>query len=603
MSSTIPSKKIVLTLVLILALSLIVSCTDPGSSATNTPMPPPTVEPTPSTGRGVGDTLRMLFWQAPTTLNPHLTANQRDWNASRIVYEPLASYDKDGNLIPFLAAEIPSLENGGLAEDGRSVTWRLREDVFWSDGEPFTADDVFYTYEYVTSPAIGAATASNYSAISSVDVVNDYTIRLNFSEPNSAWDLPFVGVQGMIIPRHIFENSASAYSCEASNSQTVVGTGPYRLVTCNPEEVLFLGNELVQTIRIIYEPNPFFREPDKPYFSRVELLGGGTVNEAARRVLQVGDIDFAWNLQIEGETLAQFELDGQGRVVTNFGSRVERLQLNRTDPNRRTPTGERSSLQFPHPFLTDPLVLEALTYAIDRERIAALYGPTGTTATNILVSPANLASPNTTFTFDLGQAAALLDESGWVDSDGDGIRDKDGVDMSVVIQTTVNPLRQQTQEIIKENLEMIGFEVIIKIIDGAAFGNRSPENTNSAYHFYADLQMLFFGNRSPDPASYMDQWTCDQIPQQENDWAGLNVERWCNPTYDELLAQASAELDPETRAQIFIEMNDMLVNEVVMIPLVHLGIAGGVANDLQGVDLTPWDVDVWNIKEWRRDPS
>jgi peptide/nickel transport system substrate-binding protein len=545
----------------------------------------------------------MLFWQAPTTLNPHLTSNQRDWNASRIVYEPLASHDKDGNLIPFLAAEIPSLENGGLAEDGRSVTWRLREDVFWSDGEPFTAADVLYTYEYVTSPAIGAATASTYSAISSVDVINDYTIRLNFSEPNSAWDLPFVGVQGMIIPRHIFENTTGSHPCEASNSQTIVGTGPYRLVTCNPEEVLFLGNELVQTIRIIYEPNPFFRDPDKPYFSRVELLGGGTVNEAARRVLQVGDIDFAWNLQIEGETLAELEMGGQGRVVTNFGSRVERLQLNRTDPNRRTTTGERSSLQFPHPFLTDPLVLEALTYAIDRERIAALYGPTGTTATNILVSPANLASPDTSFTFDLEQAAALLDESGWIDSDGDGIRDQDGVEMSVVIQTTVNPLRQQTQEIIKENLETVGFEVIIKIIDGAAFGNRSPENTNSAYHFYADLQMLFFGNRSPDPASYMDQWTCEQIPQEENDWAGLNIERWCNPTYAELLAQASAEIDPEARAQIFIEMNDMLVNEVVMIPLVHLGIAGGVANDLLGVDLTPWDVDVWNIKDWRRDPS
>jgi peptide/nickel transport system substrate-binding protein len=553
----------------------------------------------------VGDTLRLLFWQAPTTLNPHLTSNQRDWNASRIVYEPLASYDKDGNLIPFLAAEIPTLENGGLAEDGRSVTWRLKEDIFWSDGEPFTADDVLFTYEYVSDPDTGAATASTFTAITSIDVVNDYTVRLNFSESNPAWALPFVGVQGLIIPRHIFEAATGtlSYPCEASNGQTVVGTGPYRLVTCNPEEVLFLGNELVQTIRIIYEPNPYFREPDNPYFGRLELLGGGTVNEAARRVLQVGDIDFAWNLQLDGETLADYEMGGQGQVVTNFGSRVERLQLNRTDPNRPTSTGERSSLQFDHPFLTDPLVLEALTYAIDRERIAALYGPTGATTSNILVSPANLASPNTSYTFDLGQAAALLDESGWVDSDGDGIRDKDGVEMSVVIQTTVTPLRQATQEIVKENLESIGFEVIIKIIDGAAFGNRAPENTNSAYHFYADLQMLFFGNRGPDPASYMVQWTCVQIPQEENGWAGLNIERWCSPEYDALLAQATAEIDPDTRAEIFIRLNDMLVNEVVMIPLVHLGVAGGVANDLLGVDLTPWDVDVWNIKDWRRETS
>ena len=377
--------------------------------------------------------------------------------------------------------------------------------------------------------------------------------------------------------------------------------GPYRLVTCNPEEVLFLGNELVQTIRIIYEPNPFFREPDNPHFSRLELLGGGTVNEAARRVLQVGDIDFAWNLQLDGETLADYATAGQGQVVTNFGSRVERLQINHTDPNQQTSTGERSSLEFDHPFFTDPLVLEALTIAIDRDRIADLYGPTGGTTSNILVSPANLASPNTTFRFDLTRAAELLDEAGWIDTDNDGIRDKDGVEMSLTIQTTVNPLRQAAQEIVKENLESIGFEVIIKIIDGATFGNRSPENTNSAFHFYADLQMVFFGNRSPDPASYMNQWTCGQIPQQENGWAGLNIERWCNPDYDNLLTQANLEIDPEARANIFIQMNDILVNDVVMIPLVHLGIAGGVANDLLGVDLTPWDVDVWNIKDWRRE--
>jgi peptide/nickel transport system substrate-binding protein len=211
-------------------------------------------------------------------------------------------------------------------------------------------------------------------------------------------------------------------------------------------------------------------------------------------------------------------------------------------------------------------VQEALTFAIDRERIAALYGPTGSTTSNILVSPANLASPNTSFTFDPARAEELLDQSGWLDEDGDGIREQDGVEMSVVIQTTVTPLRQATQEIIKENLEAIGFEVIIKIIDGATFGNRAPENTNSAFHFYADLQMLFFGNRSPDPASYMDQWTCDQIPQAENGWAGLNIERWCSPGYDALLRQASSEIDPEARARLFVQMNDLLVNNVVMIP-------------------------------------
>ncbi|MCI0399367.1 MAG: peptide ABC transporter substrate-binding protein [Chloroflexi bacterium] len=582
-----------LTLVLVGACS---NSSEPAPATTATPAPEASI---PS-GRGNENILRLLFWQAPTTFNPHLTSNQRDWNASRIIFEPLATFDKEGNLIPFLAAEIPSLENGGLAEDGRSVTWMLRQDVRWSDGEAFTADDVLFTYNYITDPDVGSASAANYGGIESVEALDEFTVRVNFSDVNPAWSLAFVGVQGLILPQHVFEGYEGGFGCEAMAALQPPGTGSYRLATCKPEEVLFLGNELVQTIRVIYEPNEFFREEGKPYFNRVELLGGGTVNEAARQVLQTGTIDYAWNLTLDNVTLAELEALGVGRLITNFGSRVERLQINFTDPDQTTATGERSSLQFSHPFFSDPRVRQAFSYAIDREAIAALYGPTGSPTSNILVSPANFASTNTSYEFNLEKAIALLDEAGWVDTNGDGIRDKDGDRMKVVFQTTVSPLRQRTQEIVKEALESIGVEVEIKLIDAATFGNRDPDNTNNAWHFYADMQMLFFGNRSPDPAPYMEQWVCAQIPQQENEWAGSNIERWCSPAYDALLAEAATEIDPERRAQLFVLMNDMLVNEFVMIPLVHLGVAGAVKNDITGVDLTPWDVDVWNIMDWRR---
>ena len=213
---------------------------------------------------------------------------------------------------------------------------------------------------------------------------------------------------------------------------------------------------LVETNKIIYEPNPYFREPDKPYFSRIELKGGGTVNEAARAVLQAGDVDYAANLQINFQEEPDLASGSKGQILAPFGAFVERILLNRTDPNRETDDGERSSIQFPHPFFSDLRVRQAFAHAIDREAIAKLYGPTGQPTTNVLVSPPPYASPNTEnlYPFDLAKAASLLDEAGWTDTNNDGIRDngkirKAGdplVTMRVLLQTSASPIRQQTQE-------------------------------------------------------------------------------------------------------------------------------------------------------------
>jgi peptide/nickel transport system substrate-binding protein len=225
--------------------------------------------------RGAGGTLRLFYWQAPTVLNPHLSAGTKDLSASRITYEPLASYREDGTLVPILAAEAPTLENGDVAADGLSVTWKLKQGVQWADGQPFTADDVLFTYEYVTNPDVASTSAANYAGIERVEVVDDYTVTIHFEKPNPSWSLPFVGVQGMIIPRHIFADFNGANAPDAPANLTAIGTGPYKVVEYRTENVLLIGDDAVETIRIIYEPNEFYREPDKPFFSRVELQGGG----------------------------------------------------------------------------------------------------------------------------------------------------------------------------------------------------------------------------------------------------------------------------------------------------------------------------------------
>ncbi len=532
------------------------------------------------------DVLKLLYWQAPTILNPHLSVGLKDSEASRITLEPLASYDKNGELIPFLAAEVPTLENGGVAADGKSVTWKLKQDVKWSDGTPFTAADVVFTYEFIANPEVASTSADIYETIESVEAIDDYTVKINFKDVNPAWSRSLVS---SILPRHLFEKYNGSNAREAPANLKPVGTGPYRVVEFKPGDT------------VVYEANPYFREAGKPYFKRVELKGGGDSASAARAVLQTGDADFAWNIQIEPQVLQELEAAGKGKVIASFAPDVERILLNQTDPNKATADGERSSVEFPHPFLTDKKVREALNKAIDRETIATkLYGVTGKATANVLVSPAYYNSPNTSYEFNLEKAAALLDEAGWIDTNGNGIRDKNGVEMKVLFQTSVNPVRQKTQQIIKQAFKSLGVEVELKSIDAGIFFSGDPANTDTTNHFYADLQMFTTGNANPEPVNYLNRYTCDEIAQKENSWSKDNYSRYCNRAYDDLWQKSTLELDPEKRRQIFIQMNDLLVNDLVVIPIVDRADVVAVSNQLAGVDLTPWDSNSWNIKDWHK---
>lgn len=322
------------------------------------------------------NTLRLLYWQAPTILNPHLSSGFKDSEASRISLEPLASFNADGELIPFLAAEIPTVENGGVAADGKSVTWKLKQGIKWSDGTPFTADDVVFTHQFLTNPDVGAATAGTYQIIEQVEKLDDYTVKVQFKQVNPAWFLVFVGTEGMILPRHQFQEYNNTNSRQAPANLIPVGTGAYRVVEFKPGDV------------VTYEPNPHFRSTQSSHFEQIQLKGGGDATSAARAVLQTGDADFAYNLQVEANILNQLEAAGKGRLLSNFGALMERIVINQTDPNQATEEGERSSLEFPHPFFNNPQVRQGFNLAIDRETIAKqLYGAMGKPTANFIVAP------------------------------------------------------------------------------------------------------------------------------------------------------------------------------------------------------------------------
>lgn len=601
-----PSRLSVLSLLLATAL-FASACTPfwsaPAESSTSTPAKPTAtpVPPEPTSKRGIGDTLRLTSWEAPTSLNPHISSGIKDFVASRITYEPLASFDKAGKLVPFLAAEIPDGENGGVAEDGLSVTWHLREDVTWCDGEKFTASDVLFTYEYVTNPEVDAYAAIYYEAVERIEMVDDYTITIFFGSPNPAWFMPFVGWGGLILPRHVFEEYNGANAREAPANLQPVGTGPYCVTSFEPGEKLLLGDTLVETNKIIYEPNPYYRDPDKPYFSRIELYGGGSPELAAKRVFEEGSADYAFNLQFTTEDWDTYGKTDRAEALTKFTFYVQQLDLNHTDPISQTADGERSNRTIPHRFFNDKRVRQAFSYAIHRKKIAALYGKAGRPVSNILVEPETFVSPNTSYEFDLEKAAALLDEAGWIDHDGDGVRDKDGVPMIVRFQTFVSPRTQIIQQIIKEALQSLDIQVETTLIDSSVYYGGDQSSTETFERFEADMQIWENISDNPNPGPFLAQWTCAQIPQKDNNWlAGYNTARWCNPDYDTLYKKSITELDSEERRKLFIKMNDMLINDVAIIPLVHIAVVSGSSLSLEGIELSPWDADTWNIQDWRR---
>src|SRR5581483_1995889 len=397
------------------------------------------------TKRGGGGAVRVLWWQAPTLLNPHFANGTKDQDGSRVFYEPLASFDPDGNLFPNLAAEIPTVQNGGVAKDGTAITWKLKRNVQWHDGKPFTADDVVFNWEYATDPATAAVTSGAFPAVVKVEKVDSHTVKVTFNKPQPFPYTAFCGPTGQIVPKHLFEPYKGAKSRDNPANLKPVGTGAYRFVDFKPGDV------------VRAELNPNYHVPNRPFFDSIEMKGGGDATSAARAVIQTGEYDFAWNMQVEDEILKRMEQGGKGRVNIALGGDIEHIQLNNTDPWTEV-DGERSSPKSKHPLLSDPAVRQALNLLVDRGSVQEqLYGRQGQATANFLNAPAKFASKNTKWELNPEKASQLLEAAGWKKG-SDGIRAKDGKRLKFVYQTSINPVRQKTHAIVKEVAAKEGIE-------------------------------------------------------------------------------------------------------------------------------------------------
>jgi peptide/nickel transport system substrate-binding protein len=541
------------------------------------------------TKAGGGGALKLLFWQAATLLNPHFAVGAKDQEGARIFYEPLAAWDPDGNLVPVLAAEIPDIENGGVAADGMSVTWKIKKGVQWHDGEPFSADDVVFNWEYASDPATAATTIGDYRD-AKVEKIDPLTVRVRFEKPTPFWAGLFVAAGGMIIPKHLFEPYKGANSRDAPANLKPVGTGPYRFVEFKPGDL------------IRGERNPAYHIANRPYFDTIEMKGGGDAVSAARAVIQTGEYDYAWNMQVEDEILVRLENAGnaRGRAEIVLSRAMEHIQINFADPWTEV-DGERSSPKTKHPFLSDPAVRQALRLLVDRASVEKhIYGRTGVATGNFLNNPERFVSKNTKWEFNVDKANQLLEEAGWKRGP-DGVRAKDGKKLKLVYQTSINAPRQKTQAIVKQACQKAGIDIELKSVTASVYFSSDVANPDTARKFYSDIQMYTIGSPSvPDPGRFMQQFVSWEIASKDNKWQGSNPTRWRNEEYDNIFRAAQDELDPVKRAALFIKMNDMVVEDVAVIPVVNRRWVAAMSHKLKAT-LSGWDNDFWNLKDWYRE--
>ncbi len=538
------------------------------------------------TKRGGGGLLKVMWWQGPTLLNPHFAVGTKDQDACRLFYEPLAAWDRDGNLRPKLAASIPSREDGTLAADGKSVIWKLKQGVKWHDGKPFTADDAVFTWQYSSDPATATVSSGSYKDVI-VEKIDQYTVVVKFKQPTPFWADTFVGWAGGIIPKHLFADYIGAKSRDAPTNLKPVGTGPYKFKDFKPGDL------------VTGEINMDYHEPNRPHFDAIEMKGGGDAVSAARAVLQTGEYDFAWNVQVEDEILVRMEKGGKGRVIITLGGGIEHMQLNNTDPWTEV-DGERSSLKTKHPTLSDPAVRQALSLLIDKNSIHEhIYGRIGIATANYINNPERFRSKTTKFEFNVDKANALLDKAGWARG-ADGIRAKDGKRLKFVYQTSINQPRQKTQAIIKQAAQKAGIDLELKSVTAAVFFSSDVANPDTYTKFYADLQEYSNGMNAPDPEVFLRQFCSWEVATKDNKWQGRNITRWRNQEYDDIHKAAQVELDPVKRAAMLIKLNELVVNQHVVIPLVMRPNAAAASSKL-AVELSGWDNNTWDLANWYRE--
>lgn len=476
-----------------------------------------------------------IFTQEFDTLNPLYTnmwfseITQQLWNGWAW------NFDEKNEAIPNLVVELPSLENGGISADGKTITLKLRDDLKWSDGKPLTSEDFVFTYEMAVAPQNAVASTYPYDQLAGIEAPDKQTVVMKFNEPFAPWQATFwKGILPSHILKPVFEKEGTIDNAEW-NLKPTVGCGPY----------IFKEWESGSFARFVVNPNYW---GEKPKIGEIFIR---FVPDDASQVaaLQAGDGDLG--TFIAYNDIPSLEQAGV-KIVSVFSGYNEGMFF-------------VISEEMGHPAMLDVRVRKAIAMGINREAITKnlLLGKTGVPASYWDALPFYNTPPLQNYPYDPEQAKKLLDEAGWVDSNGDGVRDKDGVELVLTYGTTIREVRQDTQAVVQQDLAKIGIKVELMSYDSDVFF-ASYDQQGPAAKGELDIMQWSDTTNFPDPDYYY--WYCDEIPSDENP-QGANWQFLCDEELDGLFRLQATQVNPEERQKTFAKINQIFFDKVYWLGL------------------------------------
>ena len=525
------------------------------------------------------------LYQEPELLNPFIATQTAAAETYQFAVEGLLGVNPDGDRFPVLAQEVPSIENGLVSEDGLTVTYNLKEGVVWSDGEPFSCDDVLFTYETVTNPDSGAVSTTGYDQIESVTCDGDLTVVVQYAE----FYAPYLSLFGAIMPRHATGEAADMVNWEYNRMP--IGTGPF----------VITGWDSGDQIRL--EANENYRDyPDRPLVDKV-IVRIIPSREVGKALITSGEIDILWDL-IEAD-VPEFADNPSVIANTRPSPSIERFLFNLADPSI---DATDDPVNNPHPILGDARVRQAIEMGIDKQLIVdeLLFGATTVGSSVLSIGWAGCA--NQASVYDVDGANALLDEAGFTDEDGDGVREchgcmyaEEGTPISLKYQTTTgNQLREETQQLIVVMMRDIGVELNIENVPSSElFGSWS----NGAFRKHGNYDILMYTTGpGVDPQSHMlGYFHQDKMPLEANGGTGFNYSRWVNEEASAALDEAGSTPDENVRKAAYQVVCDAVAEELPHMLLYNRGDIHLSRSNIKNFDVNPWDNQNWNAAEWDKE--
>ena len=545
--------------------------TPPASSA-----PATSGEPVATATAGLsGGIVTVGLAEEPANLNPYLAVQTASRLVRELTLEGLLDADPQGNYVPQPAAEVPTVQNGGISADGLTITYKLRTGVTWSDGHPFTSRDVQFTWQAVMDPGNAVNSQTGYEKIASVETPDDQTAVVRFTDLYAP-ALSLFSIADAVLPAHALQGQKLG---DVSFNRLPEGTGPFKITEWRSGD------------SIIADRNPNYREAGKPNLDRIVFLIIPS-NEVGIARLRTGEIDALWGL---GESqIPQLQaLPGVNLVITP-SSNVEYLGLNLSERGTADPAK-------PHAILGDRRVREAIASAIDRTTIVndLLYGKTDAATSPIglgWAAPEGLSMPS----YDPARAKGLLDAAGWTDANGDGVREKNGRPLRLEISTIAgSQVQELSEQIVQSQLRAVGIDLVINNLPSATlFGNWQENGTIKRGNF--DILEDTWG-ADLDPDAFLSAlFASDQIPTEANGGEGWNFFRLQDPALDLAIAEGRSTLDQATRKEAYRRAVQRILDALVYIPLFKRATVDAYRTTVAGQVPNPWDELTWNAADWTR---